>query len=191
MGTRGRFPAHAGSVAGEVAESVRMATKCIECGDELVAERAELGYAYCTKKQCQDKHYKPITVTAIGVNKSADSFVIGDQDEIRRRAEAGEFGKKDSSLGVDYRQVGSGAGRAVPPPARRSAVPSPRQASPRRTWTAEQEKIVRLYHDMGLTPRQIVERARTNTPRLGITEALVTRIICAPPSRLSGNRRPR
>lgn len=168
-----------------------MATVCIECGDELVAERAELGYQYCTKKLCQSKHYEGITVTAIGVNKSADSFIIGDPDEIRRRAEAGEFAKKDSSLGIDYRRAGSGAGPAPAPQPRRSSVPVPRQASPRRTWTPEQEKIVRLYNDMGLTPRQIVERARANTPKLGITEALVTKIMCAPPSRSNDKRGPR
>jgi hypothetical protein len=165
-----------------------MATVCIECGDELVAERAELGYEYCTKKQCQSKHYKGITVTAIGVNKSADSFIIGDEDEIRRRAEAGEFAKKDSSLGIDYRRPATGAGAAAAGQPRRSSVPGLPQVSPRRTWNAEQEKIVRLYNDMGLTPRQIVERARANTPKLGITEALVTKIMCAPPRRLDDNR---
>lgn len=162
-----------------------MSVMCIECGDQLDAERADLGYQYCTKKRCQSKHHKGITVTAIGVNKSADTFVVGDPEEIRRRAESGEFGKKDKGLGVDYRNAGT-------PPPRRSpdgpVAPPQRQAPARRAWTAEQEKIVRLYHDMGLTPRQIVERARVNTPRLGITESLVTTIICAPPRRPGGAR---
>jgi hypothetical protein len=39
---------------------------------------------------------------------------------------------------------------------------------------------VRLYHDMGLSPAQIVERAGRNTPKLGITTALVVRILSAP-----------
>jgi hypothetical protein len=34
---------------------------------------------------------------------------------------------------------------------------------------------------MGLTPRQISERARDNTPRLGITESLAAEIICSFP----------
>lgn len=50
-----------------------MAVKCIECGDELLPERAELGYRYCTKKQCQAKHHRGVTITSIGVNKSADA----------------------------------------------------------------------------------------------------------------------
>ena len=153
--------------------------KCIECGDELVAERAELGYQYCTKKQCQDKHHKGLTITAIGVNKSADTFIVGDQEDIRRRAEAGEFAKKDSGLGINYRTPQTG----IPPTKRRpNASPNLRQPT-RRPWTSEQEKIVRLYHGMGLTPQQIAERARENTPRLGITESLAIKIICSPPTK--------
>ena len=50
---------------------------CIECGDELLAERAQLGYRYCTKVQCQVVHYRGVAITTIGVNKSADSIVEG------------------------------------------------------------------------------------------------------------------
>ncbi len=42
---------------------------------------------------------------------------------------------------------------------------------------------MRLYHSMGLSPRQIVDRARANTPRLGITESLATKIICSLPTK--------
>ncbi|MGH3867658.1 MAG: hypothetical protein ACRDQ4_16280 [Pseudonocardiaceae bacterium] len=154
---------------------------CIECGDELLGERAELGYQYCTKKQCQEKHHQSLTITTIGVNKSADTFIVGDPEEIRRRAEAGEFGKKDSGLGVDYRSTHTGTER--PSPARMPSGPVTRKALPPRPWSREQEKIVRLYNGMGLTPRQIVERARENTPQLEITESLVTKIICSPPQR--------
>ena len=151
--------------------------QCIECGDELLAERAELGYQYCTKKQCQVKHHQGLTITAIGVNKSADTFIVGDQEDIRRRAEAGEFAKKDSGLGINYRTPTA----EIPSPRRApSAAPNRRVAS-RRPWTPEQEKIVRLYHEMGLTPWQIAERARENTPRLGITENLAVEIICSLP----------
>lgn len=156
-----------------------MTVTCIECGDELLGERAELGYQYCTKERCQAKHHQGLTITAIGVNKSADTFIIGDPEEIRKRAEAGEFGKKDSGLGVDYRSSHTGAERSSP--ARRSSGPVTRKALPPRPWSREQEKIVRLYNGMGLTPHQIVERARENTPQLKITESLVAKIICSPP----------
>lgn len=155
-----------------------LAVTCIECGDELLVERAELGYKYCTKEQCQAKHHQSLTITAIGVNKSADTFIVGDPEEIRRRAEAGEFGKKDSGLGVNYRSPHTGVERTST--ARGPSGPVTRKALPPRPWSREQEKIVRLYNSMGLTPRQIVERARANTPALGITESLVTKIICSP-----------
>jgi hypothetical protein len=161
-------------------ENVSVAAKCIECGDELLEERAELGYRYCTKKQCQAKHHKGMTITAVEVNKSADTFIIGDQDEIRKRAEAGEFAKKDSGLGINYRCPRTGVEVPTKEPGSSESVT---RRPARRPWTREQEKIVRLYNDMGLTPRQIVERARENTPQLGISESLVTKIICSPPTR--------
>ena len=156
-----------------------LAVRCIECGDELLAERAELGYQYCTKNQCQAKHHRGLTITAIGVNKSADTVITGDQDEITRRAEAGEFAKKDSGLGINYRTPGT----AVPATRRQPGALPDRRPAARRPWTGEQEKVVRLYHSMGLSPRQIVDRARANTPRLGITESLATKIICSLPTK--------
>ncbi len=155
---------------------------CIECGEELLEERAQLGYRYCTKAKCQAVHYRGLAITAIGVNKSADSFIVADADEIRRRGEAGEFAKKDTALGLGYRA--RPAAPAAAAGARRPArVPEPRPAPPRRPWTAEQEKIVRIYHGMGLNPRQIAERAGQNVPRLGITERLATQIMFSPPRR--------
>ena len=153
---------------------------CIECGDELAVERAELGYRYCTKADCQAAHHRGLTITTVGVNKSADAIVVAEPDEVRRRGEAGEFGRKDSGLGLDYRHGGErrSAGRRPPRSAARPIRPA---AGP--GWSAEQEKIVRLYHEMGLSPRQIVERARQNAPRLGLTDRLVVRILSAAPRR--------
>lgn len=155
--------------------------RCIECGDELPAERAELGYAYCTKDTCQARHHRGLTISTVGVNKSADAVVIADPDEVRRRGEAGEFAKKDTGIGMDYRPLpgGRGGGRAragQPATPQRAAAPAPR-------WTPAQEKLVRLYHGMGLGPRQIAARARENAPRLRITERLAVQILSAPPAR--------
>jgi hypothetical protein len=166
----------------EVVDGVTWAENCIECGDEILEERAQLGYRYCMKAQCQAVHYRGVAITAVGVNKSADSFVVADEAEIRRRGEAGELAKKDAALGLDYRERCTAP--AAPAPARPAArIPEPRAAPPRRPWTAEQEKIVRLYHGMGLNPRQIADRARENTPRLRITERLATQIMSASPRR--------
>lgn len=145
---------------------------CVECGEVLHPERVELGYPYCTKPACQAVHHRGLTITTIGVNKSADSVVVADPDEVRRRGEAGEFGKKDTALGLDYRRGTTGGRRR---PVQRTAAPARPRTETR--WSPQQEKIVRLYHDMGLSPRQIAERARQNTPRLGITERLAVQIL--------------
>lgn len=152
---------------------------CVECGEQLLAERADLGYEYCTRPECQAKRHRGLTVTTVGVNKSADRLLIADDDEIRARAEAGEFAKKDTNLGVGYRPIGPSTpvDRQRSP---RAPAPPPTRPPSRPSWTPEQEKIVRLYHDMGLGPAQIVERARRNTPRLGITSALVVKILSTP-----------
>jgi hypothetical protein len=151
-----------------------MSMRCIECGDELLRERAELGYAYCTKKDCQAGHRSAPVVTAVAVNKSGDSYLVADPSDVAARAAAGEFGRKNATLGAD--------------PLPRAAVPAPRQPTrtapiatpPARRWTEAQENIVRLYADMGLSPRQIAARARENTPRLGITERLAVTILSGP-----------
>jgi hypothetical protein len=163
----------------EVRVTSSEAITCIGCGEELPEERAELGYRYCTKESCQAQYHRGLAVTAIGLNKSAETFVVADPAEIRRRGEAGEFTKKDAGVGLDYRRP-TGA-----PAAPRSRGPQQKRAqpAPRRPWSPEQEKITRLYHDMGLSPRQIVARARQNAPRLQLTEALVITIMSSLPRR--------
>lgn len=150
--------------------------RCVECAEELSGERIALGYRYCTQAACQAVQHRGLRITTIGVNKSADDIVVADADEVRRRGEDGEFWKKDTALGLDYR-------RGTKPGRRRtgSRPPARTRLPDRARWTAEQEKIVRLYHDMGLAPRQIAERARQNTPRLGITERLAVQILSAAP----------
>jgi len=151
-------------------------THCTECGDRLLDERIELGYDYCTKPDCQARRHRGLTVTTIGLNKSADVLVVADRDEIARRGEAGEFTRKDTGLGVGYRDTGR---QAAP---RRDPAQSHRpSAAPRRRFTEQQEQVVRLYHEMGLTPTRIVEKARTDNPKLGITPALVAEILAMPP----------
>ena len=149
-----------------------MTRNCIGCGREMPAERAELGYTYCTAPDCQARYRRGPTVTAVAVNKSGDAFRVAAPDEIAARAAAGELAPKNTGLGTQH----------VDTP----RVPAPRRA-PRRTtrpatpsWTPAQENIVRLYADMGLSPRQIAERARQNTPRLAVTESLAIRILSAP-----------
>ncbi len=47
--------------------------KCRNCGGEFSAERAELGYDYCTSPACVEACLEPLNVVAVAVNKAADS----------------------------------------------------------------------------------------------------------------------
>jgi hypothetical protein len=153
--------------------------RCVGCGDPLPAERAELGYTYCTRDDCQARFHRGVKIVAIGVNKSSDVYVVADDEELKKRADSGQLARKDTSLGVGYRAPVQPV-VPVPRPADSGTVRTGSKAS--RPWSGEQEKIVRLYHDMGLRPAQIVERAAKNTPRLRITPRLVTQILSAPPA---------
>jgi hypothetical protein len=118
------------------------------------------------------------------VNKSADVFLVADDAEIARRGESGEFGKKNTSLGIGYRGAVPLSGPPVPPPAAPRAVHPPAlPAALRRRWSSQQEKVVRLYHDMGCNPMQILQRAARNNPRLGITATLIRDILATPVAR--------
>ncbi|MEJ2885662.1 hypothetical protein [Actinomycetospora aeridis] len=140
-----------------------MSTVCIGCGRGIPTERAALGYTYCTAPDCQARYRQGPTVTAVAVNKSADAYRVVD------RTAAGETREDAGDDRVDVPRVP--APRRAPRRVARPATPS---------WTPAQENIVRLYADMGLSPRQIVERARRNTPRLAVTEALAVRILSSP-----------
>jgi hypothetical protein len=49
---------------------------CISCGDEILPERAELGFTYCTKRQCVRENAKGMTVVEIAQNKTNAEYVI-------------------------------------------------------------------------------------------------------------------
>ncbi len=149
--------------------------KCVGCGEELLEERAELGYRYCLEAACQERYRQGPAVTAVGVNKSGESFVIAEPDEVRRRAEAGEFAPKNAATPPT-----PASGTAAPRTARRAPVRRP-AAVPARPWSAQQENLVRVYHDMGLSPREIAARCRQSAPRLGVDERLVVKILSSLP----------
>jgi hypothetical protein len=52
---------------------------CVSCGDDLHPERAEK-YDYCMKPECQAKNLKGLTMVAVGVNKSAEQYLLLDED---------------------------------------------------------------------------------------------------------------
>ena len=146
---------------------------CITCGDELHPERAAK-YNYCTKPDCQRKNLKDLTIVSIGVNKSADQFMVLDEKTTDELAS----GKHHDPRRASY-------GRQEPPAARQPAperssapVPAPKRRPaprpPRPRWTDSQQQLAILYNQQGLSPDQIAQK-------LGLSRYLVTQMILTAP----------
>jgi DNA-binding CsgD family transcriptional regulator len=145
--------------------------QCITCGSELHPDRAEK-YNYCMAPECQEKNLHGLTMVAIGVNKSAEQYLLLDE-QTRGELAAGKFA--DQRRGSFGTSVPSGAGTTttvkptrVQPARRRPAAPRP--AAPRRPWTKSQEKLALLYNEQGKRPEEIAEK-------LGLSRYTVTQII--------------
>lgn len=52
---------------------------CKNCGDPVDPRRAELGYDYCLKDECQQRCLEPVRLASIGVNKAADYIMRADE----------------------------------------------------------------------------------------------------------------
>jgi hypothetical protein len=148
--------------------------QCVTCGSELHPERAEK-YDYCTAPECQEKNLKGLTMVAVGVNKSAEQYLLLDEetrDELARGKyrdqRRGSFGTSMPSSPAD-----GPARTAVPARAAHRARPvQPRPASRDvpRPWTKSQEKLALLYNEQGRRPEEIAQK-------LGLSTYLVTQII--------------
>src|SRR6266567_629674 len=103
--------------------------QCVTCGSELHPERAKK-YDYCMAPECQEKNLKGLTMVAVGVNKSAEQYLLLDEetkDELAR----GKF--HDQRRGSFGTSVPSQANRPVPTgsPAQPRPAPSrPTQSRP-------------------------------------------------------------
>jgi hypothetical protein len=159
-------------------------TQCVTCGSELHPERAEK-YDYCLAPECQRKNLKPLTLVAVGVNKSAEQYLLLD-DETRddlargkyRDQRRGAFGTSVPTAESPPAKTASAktaAARPVrpsgPPSGRPSpARPTPGRPTPRRPWSRSQEKLALLYNEQGRRPDEIAQK-------LGLSTYLVTQII--------------
>jgi hypothetical protein len=137
--------------------------------------------------ECQEKNLKGLTLVAVGVNKSAEQYMLLD-DETRDELARGKY--HDQRRGSFGTSVASKPGTTVPAPAgspapataptqpaRRAQPPRPRPAQPRpaprevpRPWTKSQEKLALLYNEQGRRPDEIAQK-------LGLSTYLVTQII--------------
>jgi hypothetical protein len=164
--------------------------QCVTCGSELHPERAKK-YDYCLAPECQKKNLKALTMVAVGVNKSAEQYLLLD-DETRDELARGKY--HDQRRGSFGTSVPAPAGSPAPatatlPPARRDRPAQPRRPEPRpaqsrpaqsrpaqsrpvprRPWTKSQEKLALLYNEQGRRPDEIAQK-------LGLSTYLVTQII--------------
>ena len=175
---------------------------CVSCGDELHPERAAK-YNYCLKPECQAKNLKGLTMVAVGVNKSAEQYLLLDEDTQAELAAGkyhdqrrGTFGQPEPAPGLPRTASPAEptpAGPATASPATAStATASPAGTSaaratqvkpapvsprpPRLPGTASQRRLAVLYNQQGLRPDEIARK-------LGLSRYDVTQIILAARSR--------
>ncbi len=89
---------------------------CVTCGTQLHPERAKK-YNYCMSPECQAKNLKGLTMVAVGVNKSAEQYLLLDDET-----------KTDLADGKYHDQRRGTFGRAGPAPA--PAKPAAETAKP-------------------------------------------------------------
>ena len=114
-------------------ERKRIVAQCVTCGSELHPERAEK-YDYCMAPECQEKNLKGLTMVAVGVNKSAEQYLLLDEetkDELAR----GKF--HDQRRGSFGTSVPSPASRPVPARQPSPAAPGPAAPARRRRRPAQ------------------------------------------------------
>jgi hypothetical protein len=168
--------------------------QCITCGSELHPDRAKK-YNYCMAPECQEKNLKGLTMVAVGVNKSAEQYMLLD-DQTKDDLASGKFAdQRRGSFGTSVPSSGqpssgqpssgqpsavqpsSGRGGATavtpsraqtPQPAKRRPAPS-RPAAPK-PWTKSQERLALLYNEQGKRPEEIAQK-------LGLSSYTVAQII--------------
>ena len=148
--------------------------QCITCGSELHPDRAKK-YNYCMAPECQEKNLKGLTMVAIGVNKSAEQYLLLDE-QTRDELAGGKFAdQRRGSFGTSVPSAGQPSARpagAQPrqPARRRPARPRPAARQAPRPWTKSQERLALLYNEQGKRPEEIAQK-------LGLSTYTVTQII--------------
>jgi hypothetical protein len=137
--------------------------KCITCGQELHPDRAKK-YSYCMSRECQEKNARPLTMVAVGVSKSAEQYLLLDEQTQDDLASGKYRDQRRGSFGTSAAAAPSALAVPVPSP-RRASRPTPvpaRRAAPQ-PWTRSQEKLALLYHEQGMTPNQIAGQLKLST----------------------------
>ena len=145
------------------------------------------------KPECQAKNLKGLTMVAVGVNKSAEQYLLLDDDTRADLARGkyhdqrrGTFGQPEPATGQPvHGQPGTaqpgitrrGPGARGPAPGGAPAQASPAAPrEPRLPGTASQRRLALLYNQQGLRPDEIASK-------LGLSRYDVTQIVLAARSR--------
>jgi hypothetical protein len=125
--------------------------QCITCGSELHPDRAKK-YNYCMKPECQEKNLEGLTMVAVGVNKSAEQYLLLDE-QTQNELASGKFAdQRRGSFGTSVPtstpseavtgQAGTGqAGTATTArPARPATAPRPARPEPAQPGQAQPER---------------------------------------------------
>ena len=162
--------------------------QCITCGSELHPDRATK-YDYCMAPECQRKNLKGLTMVAVGVNKSAEQYLLLDE-QTRDELASGKFAdQRRGSFGTSVPTAGppeTGTTPVAIPPRPQPARPQPARPqsqrrrpapagpavtrAPRNPWTKSQERLALLYNEQGQRPDEIARK-------LGLSTYNVTQII--------------
>jgi len=156
--------------------------KCVTCGAELHPERAAK-YNYCMSRECQEKNARGLTMVAVGVNKSAEQYLILDEQTKADLASGKYHDQRRGSFGTSLPSPGKQSNQRsapVSPPEReshprsrrrREAEDRPtRRPARRNPWSLRQQRLALLYNEQGLRPDEIARK-------LGLSTYLVTQII--------------
>src|SRR6516225_7653444 len=103
--------------------------QCVTCGSELHPERAKK-YDYCMAPECQKKNLKGLTMVAVGVNKSAEQYMLLDEETKDELARGKYHDQRRGSFGTSASSAPASS-PAPAEPARRNRAPQPRPAQPR------------------------------------------------------------
>ena len=123
--------------------------KCVTCGDEILPERAELGFSYCTKTACVRENREPTTVVEIAQHKSNPEYVI-------LKGQRGQQALKDMREGKYRRDP-----VVVKREARKAGFDVPRTTFAKRkteTYDPNRVKFVQALRDQGYRVDEIVEK---------------------------------
>ncbi|HWG63565.1 MAG TPA: hypothetical protein VG253_17880 [Streptosporangiaceae bacterium] len=128
------------------------------------------------KPDCQEKNLKGLTMVAVGVNKSAEQYMLLD-DKTKEELATGKYhDQRRGSFGAPApSSTGPGSPAADGPQGtarqRAASGQAPRPAAPpRQPWSTSQRKLTLLYNQQGLRPDEIAQK-------LGLTTYVVTQII--------------